>query len=63
MQSNFQLPNFQLLGPAHLCILAAVPSLAAILAAVQRKLAHGSRGLRIGLAASLFSTQRSITDS
>jgi hypothetical integral membrane protein (TIGR02206 family) len=50
MQSNFQLPNFQLLGPAHLCILAAVPSLAAILAAVQRKLAHGSRGLRIGLA-------------
>lgn len=43
--------NFHLLGPAHLAILAAVPLLAAILAAVQRKLPPGSRWLRLTLAA------------
>jgi hypothetical integral membrane protein (TIGR02206 family) len=42
--------NFQLLGPAHLSILGAVPSLAAVLAVMQSKLAPGSRILRIGLA-------------
>jgi hypothetical integral membrane protein (TIGR02206 family) len=46
--------NLQFLGPVHLGILAAVPLLAAILAAVQRKLPPGSRGLRYGLAVVLF---------
>ncbi len=49
------MPNtLQLFGPVHLAILAAVPLLAAGLAAAQRKLAPGSRGLRLGLAAVLF---------
>jgi len=38
----------------HLAILAAVPLLAAILAAAQRKIAPGSRWIRFGLAAALF---------
>ena len=42
--------NFRLFGPAHLLILGAVPSLAAVLAMIQRKLTPGSRALRIGLA-------------
>lgn len=42
--------NFRLFGPAHLLILGAVPSLAAVLAMIQRKLSPGSRALRIGLA-------------
>ncbi|MDR3771850.1 MAG: TIGR02206 family membrane protein [Terracidiphilus sp.] len=46
--------TLQLFGPVHLAILAAVPLLAAILAAVQRRLAPGSRGLRFGLALVLF---------
>ncbi|HEY1161049.1 MAG TPA: TIGR02206 family membrane protein [Terracidiphilus sp.] len=46
--------NLQFLGPVHLAILAAVPLLAAILAAVQRRLSPGSRGLRFGLAVVLF---------
>lgn len=46
--------RFRLFGPAHLCILVAVPLLAAILAMVQRRLAPGSRGLRIGLAITLL---------
>ncbi len=40
---------FRLLGPAHLAILGAVPLLAALLAALQRRLPPGSRGVRIGL--------------
>ena len=47
--------DFQLFGPAHLFILGAVPLLAAILAAVQRRLPPGFKGLRIGLAAMLLS--------
>ncbi len=43
--------NFNLLGPAHLLILAAIPLLAAVLAAIQRRLSPGSSGLRIGLGA------------
>jgi hypothetical integral membrane protein (TIGR02206 family) len=42
--------NFQLLGTAHLVILGAVPSLAAVLVIVESKRAPGSRRLRIGLA-------------
>jgi hypothetical integral membrane protein (TIGR02206 family) len=42
--------NFQLFGTAHLVILGAVPSLAAVLAIVQNKLRPGSRLLRLGLA-------------
>ncbi|MGD0734660.1 MAG: TIGR02206 family membrane protein [Terracidiphilus sp.] len=42
--------NFQLLGPAHLAILGAVPILAGLLAYAQSKLAPGSRSLRFGLA-------------
>jgi hypothetical integral membrane protein (TIGR02206 family) len=45
--------NFQLLGPAHLGILAAVPFLAALLALVQGKLTPGSPILRIGLACAI----------
>jgi hypothetical integral membrane protein (TIGR02206 family) len=46
--------NLQLFGPVHLAILAAVPLLAAVLAAAQRRLAPGARGLRYGLAVALF---------
>jgi|SRR5580658_9706524 hypothetical integral membrane protein (TIGR02206 family) len=46
--------NLRFLGPVHLAILAAVPLLAAIFAAVQRKLAPGSRVLRFGLAVVLL---------
>jgi hypothetical integral membrane protein (TIGR02206 family) len=42
--------NFQLLGPAHLVILCAVPLLAGVLAYAQRRLAPGTRWLRLGLA-------------
>jgi hypothetical integral membrane protein (TIGR02206 family) len=42
--------NFHLFGPAHLAILGAVPLVAAILAAVQRRFSPGFKGLRIGLA-------------
>ena len=42
--------NFKLLGPVHLAILASVPLLAGLLAYIQKKLAPGSRKLRIGLA-------------
>lgn len=49
------MPNtLQLFGPVHLAILAAVPLLGAGLAAVQRRLPPGARGLRLGLAAVLF---------
>ncbi len=46
--------NFRLLGPEHLAILSAIPLLAAILAAVQRRLPSGSRGLRTGFGAVLL---------
>ncbi len=46
--------NFRLLGPAHLAILAAVPSLAAILARLQRQFSPGSKGLRVGFAVILL---------
>jgi hypothetical integral membrane protein (TIGR02206 family) len=42
--------HLQLFGPVHLAIIAAIPLLALALAAVQRKLSPGSRGLRYGLA-------------
>ncbi len=43
-----------LLGAAHLLILAAIPLLAAILAAIQRRLPPGSRVLRLGVGAVLL---------
>lgn len=46
--------NLHLLGLAHLVILGAVPLFAAVLAAVQRKLLPGHRGLRFGLVILLF---------
>ncbi len=46
--------HLHLFGLVHLVILAAVLLLAAILAAVQRNLPPGSRGLRLGLAVFLF---------
>jgi hypothetical integral membrane protein (TIGR02206 family) len=46
--------NFHLLGPAHLVILGAVLFLAAILAAVQRRLSPGFKWLRVGLAGILL---------
>lgn len=46
--------NFPLFGIAHLAILSAIVLLAAVLTAVQRRLAPGSRSLRLGLAATLF---------
>ncbi len=49
------MPNtLQLFGPVHLAILAAVPLLAAVLAAAQRRLPPDSRGVRFGLAFCLF---------
>jgi hypothetical integral membrane protein (TIGR02206 family) len=42
--------NFHLFGIVHLAILAAVPLLAVMLAAVQRRLAPGSRAVRVALA-------------
>jgi hypothetical integral membrane protein (TIGR02206 family) len=42
--------SFQLSGPAHAAILASVPLLGAILAAVQRKALKGRTWLRVGLA-------------
>jgi hypothetical integral membrane protein (TIGR02206 family) len=47
--------DFQLFGPAHLLILASVPLLGAILAAIQRQLSPGFRWLRLGLAVLLLS--------
>jgi len=46
--------NFHRFGPVHLSILCAVPLLAALLAAVQRSLPPGFKGLRIGLACALL---------
>ena len=46
--------NLHLLWPAHFLILGAVPLLAAILAAIQRRLSPGFRWLRIGLATTLL---------
>ena len=46
--------DFHLFGPAHLLILGSVPLLAAILAAIQRRLPPGFKGLRIGLAITLL---------
>jgi hypothetical integral membrane protein (TIGR02206 family) len=45
--------NFQLFGLTHLSILGSVVLLAAALAAAQRRLAPGSKSLRLGLAAVL----------
>jgi hypothetical integral membrane protein (TIGR02206 family) len=45
--------NFELFGVTHLSILGSVVLLAAALAAAQRRLAPGSKGLRLGLAAIL----------
>ncbi len=41
--------SFQFFGPAHLCILAAVPLFAAVLTFVQRRLPPGSKILRVSL--------------
>jgi hypothetical integral membrane protein (TIGR02206 family) len=46
--------NFNLLGPTHLLILVAVPLLAAVLAAAQRRLPPTGNALRLGLAAALL---------
>jgi len=46
--------NFHLFGLTHLAILAAIVLLAALLAAVERRLSPGSKGLRLGLAAVLL---------
>src|SRR5271157_3221957 len=46
--------NFQLFRPVHLGILAAVPTLAAGLAAIQRRLPPQSKVLRLSLAAALL---------
>jgi hypothetical integral membrane protein (TIGR02206 family) len=48
-------PYIRLFGPAHLAILAAIPSLAAVLALIHRRLGPGSRTLRLALAAVLLS--------
>jgi hypothetical integral membrane protein (TIGR02206 family) len=42
--------NFRLFGPTHLLILGAVPSIAAVLAIIQRQLPLRSKWLRLGLA-------------
>ena len=42
--------NFQLFGLTHIAILGAVLLIAALLSAVQRRLAPGSKSLRLGLA-------------
>ena len=46
--------HLRLFGLVHLIILADVPLIAAVLAAVQRRLAPGARGIRYGLATLLF---------
>ena len=46
--------NFQLFGIAHLIILGSTVLLAAVLAAVQRRLSPSSKSLRLGLAAVLL---------
>lgn len=46
--------NFRLFGPAHLAILSAVVSLAAILAVLRRRLLPQSSAVRIGLAIALL---------
>jgi len=53
--------NLHLLWPAHFLILGAVPLLAAILAAIQRRLSPGFRWLRIGLATTLLLDSLCIT--
>ena len=45
--------NFKLFGVTHLIILGSIVALAAALAAAQRRLGPGSKGLRLGLAAIL----------
>lgn len=47
-------PYIRLFGPAHLLILAAIPSIAAVLALIHRRLPLGSKALRLGLAAVLL---------
>ena len=49
-------PGLHLFGMVHLLIVAAVPLLAAVLAAWQRRLGAESRGLRYGLAAALVAS-------
>ncbi len=46
--------DFNLLGAAHLLILAAIPLLAAILTAIQSRLRRGSSGVRLGLGSVLL---------
>jgi hypothetical integral membrane protein (TIGR02206 family) len=46
--------NFHLFGVTHLAILAVIVLLAVLLAAVERRLSPGSKGLRLGLAAVLL---------
>src|SRR3974390_1148449 len=46
--------SFHTFGPVHLAFVGMVPLLAGLLAVVQRKLLHGGRQLRFGLAILLF---------
>ncbi len=46
--------SFHMFGPAHLAILGMVPVVAAVLAAVQRKLLRQDKAIRFGLAFLLF---------
>lgn len=46
--------NLHLFGLVHLLILASIPLLAALLAAIQRNLAPGAKGLRFTLAGLVF---------
>ena len=46
--------KFGIFGPVHIAILSTIPVLAAILAALERWISAGRRGLRIGLAITLL---------
>src|SRR5260370_18880068 len=46
--------KFGIFGPVHIAILSTIPVLAAILAAIERWISTGRRGLRIGLAITLL---------
>jgi len=46
--------KFGIFGPVHIAILSTIPVLAAILAALERWISAGGRGLRIGLAITLL---------
>ena len=46
--------KFGIFGPVHIAILSTIPVLAAILAASERWISTGRRGLRIGLAITLL---------